>query len=244
MARATLPQRTTSPIVRIGFPDLSAELMNVPLIPGSALPAQDCEAAKRAVLALRRGPIRYRPNETIFCDGELQEYVYLVVSGMVRCLRVTEDGHRRIIAFCFPGDFFGLRGHDEHDVACEAVTEALVLLLKRSSLYALASRDSRIANLLLAASTQESERLQEHFFSITKSARSRLAMFLLDFARRAPDGRTIDLPMPRQDIADYLNLTIETVCRLLTELERDSVIIKTGRDVVVRNYRALQQIAK
>jgi CRP/FNR family nitrogen fixation transcriptional regulator len=117
------------------------------------------------------------------------------------------------------------------------------MFFKRSSLLSMASRESGIANLLLAATTYELERLQEHSFSIARSAECRLARFLLDLAGRIANPIAIELQMSRQDIADYLGLTIETVSRSFTKLERAGMIARKGsRRIVLRNRAALQYV--
>ena len=71
-----------------------------------------------------------------------------------------------------------------------------------------------------------------------KGARERVATFLMGLAQRQPQDQ-VDLPMGRQDMADYLGLTIETVCRGLTELRRQGTIGVERTRVVIRDSRAL-----
>jgi CRP-like cAMP-binding protein len=78
---------------------------------------------------------------------------------------------------------------------------------------------------------------------LIKSAQERVAGFLLEMAQRASSGNAIDLPMSRQDIADYLGLTIETVSRTLTSLETAATIdVPTSRRIVLRNRSALSRM--
>ncbi len=79
---------------------------------------------------------------------------------------------------------------------------------------------------------------------LAKSAQEGVVSFLPEMADRAPDGRSIELAMPRQDIADYLGLTIETVSRTLTSLDRDGAIhFTTPHAVVVRKRSALARLS-
>ena len=91
---------------------------------------------------------------------------------------------------------------------------------------------------------QSLRRAQEHSLLLGRSgAAVKVATFLVDMADRVGCGQIIDLPMARQDIADYLALTIETVSRTLSRLERDAYkSLPTARRVCVMNERALRRI--
>ena len=85
--------------------------------------------------------------------------------------------------------------------------------------------------------------MQQRTLLLTKTAQERLAGFLLEMAERSLGGNAIDLPMPRQDIADYLGLTIETVSRTLTSLESCAAIeAPSSRHIVLRNRSALNRM--
>ena len=91
-----------------------------------------------------------------------------------------------------------------------------------------------------ALTARELQRVQDHIMVLIKSAQERVAGFLLEMADRVPGGGAVELPMSRQDIADYLGLTIETVSRTLTQLERAAAIeLPTSRRIVLRNLSAL-----
>src|SRR6516165_7520511 len=183
----------------------------------------------------------YSPNSEIFGENEPADYLYKVVSGSVRTYKILSDGRRQVGGFYLPGDIFGLEFADEHTLSAEAVSDTKVLVVKRSALSALAGRNPSVAQQLFALTGRELHRVQDRTLLLIKNARERVASFLLEMADRASENNIIELPMSRQDIADYLGLTIETVSRTLTSLETASAIevSPSSRRIVLRNRPAL-----
>ncbi|HXY89500.1 MAG TPA: helix-turn-helix domain-containing protein [Xanthobacteraceae bacterium] len=183
-------------------------------------------------------------NGEIYGEGETADYIYKVINGAVRVYKVLDDGRRQISAFYLPGDVFGLEASDNYPFSAEAVTPSSVLVIKRSSLAALAARQSEVANELWSLTARELEHMQNLMITLgRKNAQERVAAFLLEMAGRAPDKNMLELPMSRQDIADYLGLTIETVSRTFTQLENELAIsLPTSRRVVLRNRGALSRL--
>jgi CRP/FNR family nitrogen fixation transcriptional regulator len=186
---------------------------------------------------------RFRRNAEVFGAREAADYFYKVVNGMVRSYRVTVDGRRHIAAFYLPTDIFGLETGERHVFSAEAVTEAEVLVIQRCRVVSLASRDAAIAHYLWTLTGDELHRIQNHMLLLNKSAAERVANFLLDLDERLRSDDELPLSMPRQDIADYLGLSIETISRMLTHFEKDSAIfLRTCRRIVLRNRLALRRM--
>lgn len=185
----------------------------------------------------------YTRNAEIYGEGEQAEFLYKVISGTVRTYKVLADGRRQIGGFYLVGDLFGLEAGDEHTFSAEAVSDAKVLVIKRSAVFALAARNNGVASQLWNLTTRELRRMQGHIMLLIKSAHERVAGFLLEMAERSPTSNELELPMSRQDIADYLGLTIETVSRTLTSLENTSAIaLPSARRVVLRDRAALSAL--
>jgi CRP/FNR family transcriptional regulator, nitrogen fixation regulation protein len=202
----------------------------------------DQRLVHRTIYALRRGPIRYRRDQTIVCEEDSADYMFVVIDGIVRSCRTFKNGTRSIAAFHLPGEIFGWTDL-KHQLSAEAVTNAMVLYLKRSALLSVAAQDSRIASFLLAAATWELRRTQEHALLISRDAKCRLATFLLDLSSRLKITKYLDLPVSHQDIADHLGLTIETVSRTITKLERWGLIARISpRTLVLLNRPLLSRI--
>jgi CRP/FNR family nitrogen fixation transcriptional regulator len=188
-------------------------------------------------------PMSFGRNGEIYGEGEPADFAYKVVSGTVRTYKVLADGRRQIGAFYLPGDVFGLEVGEEHTFSAEAITATKVLVVKRSALMNLASRDSNVARELWTLTGRELARVQEHILLLVKTAQERVVGFLFEMAARRPAGDLVELPMSRQDIADYLGLTIETVSRTLTNLEHEAAIeLPNSRRIVLRNRPALKEM--
>lgn len=187
--------------------------------------------------------ISYPRNSEIFGESEPVDYLYKVVSGCVRTYKILSDGRRQIGGFYLPGEVFGLTFGDEHTLSAEAITDSKVLVIKRGALNTLADRDPAIARALFILTGRELRRVQNRILLLIKSAQERVAGFLLEMAERVLADNAIELPMSRQDIADYLGLTIETVSRTLTALEDSTAIeVPTSRHIVLRNRSSLSRM--
>lgn len=194
-------------------------------------------------LGLMGAPMRFARNAEVYGEDEPAEYLYQVISGAVRTYRLLDDGRRQISAFYLPGDIFGVEAGEAHLSSAEAVVESRVLVVKRSSVLARAEHEKELSRQLWMLTVRELQRVQQHSLVLIKNAEERVAGFLLEMASRSSGGTAIDLPMSRQDIADYLGLTIETVSRTLTQLVQSGAIaLETSRRILFRNKSALTRL--
>jgi CRP/FNR family transcriptional regulator, nitrogen fixation regulation protein len=181
-------------------------------------------------------------DQEVFGEGEPADHVYKVVRGAVRGFRVLSDGRRQICDFYLPGDIFGIERGAEHRIAAEALTDTILVVARRSSLGddGAGVMAQRLWNLAMI----ELGRSHDHALALGRqSAGERVAGFLVDMADRIGDGETVQLPMSRQDIADYLGLTIETVSRTLTQLQISGLIALAGcRSIHLSKPRALAEL--
>jgi CRP/FNR family nitrogen fixation transcriptional regulator len=185
--------------------------------------------------------MHYGRDEEIFGEGEASRYVYRVISGAVRTYRVLSDGRRQIVEFHTAGDVFGLDGDRSHALGAEAVRDTTLQVIRRDAFLQEQGAETAIQALL-----KKFHRAQAHMLLLGRhTACERVAAFLLDFRDRAGGGDSIDLPMSRQDIADYLGLTIETVSRTFTQLQGARQIdLISCRRVLLRNPEALERICE
>jgi len=185
--------------------------------------------------------IAYAKDEEIYGQDETADLVYRVIQGAVRTSRVMSDGRRQIGDFYRTGDLFGFETGSHHRFAAEALQDCVILVLKRSTLK---SAGGDLERLTWATTNRELDRAQEHLLLLgRKTASERVASFLLDLVRGSKED-TIDLPMGRQDMADYLGLTIETVSRMLSQLQASRIVCFTAtRKFRTPNIAALAKLA-
>lgn len=172
------------------------------------------------------------PGSALFHEGDPAEQVYTLVEGMLQLHKLLEDGRRQIVGFLVPGDFVGLAFGNQYAYTAEAVTPVRACAFRRAPFLVMLGEYPHLEQNLLARVSNELAAAQEQMLLLgRKTARERVASFLLRFADRLGigDGERLDLPMGRAAVADYLGLTIETVSRTLTRLRAEGTIALEGR---------------
>ncbi len=169
--------------------------------------------------------VRRAAGEEIFAEGEAPDTVYQVMSGAVRTYRLLGDGRRHVCDFHAPGDVLGLEATQAYCCSAEGMTDVVLLAVPLRTLRRLSADDAALGLRLLSSAAGGLQRSQNHASMLARlGAVERVAAFLIDFARRLEATDELDLPMTRQDIADYLGLTIHTVSRTLSQLEDQGLI--------------------
>jgi CRP/FNR family nitrogen fixation transcriptional regulator len=175
----------------------------------------------------------------IYAQGEKSDSLYKVEFGAIRIYRLLADGRRQISAFHLAGEIFGFEADRTHHFFAEAMC-ATGVRARRT-----AFRQNEFASELLPVALQDLVRAQEHLLVLGRqNAVERVAAFLVDMSERQGGLRTIELPMSRTDIADYLGLTIETVSRVFSKLRQKGVLrLPSLRGVEIMKWQALQDMA-
>ena len=184
-----------------------------------------------------RGSLRSRePGATIYAQSDPAEFIYQVVSGVVRTITLNRDGRRIVHGFHLPGEIFGMEREKIHHCSAEAVCETELVQCPVSRLNTLADTDKEAARELWMSLLVSRDRTAERFMYVLHgTAFEKLAYFLIDLAWRTQSSRRIELPMSRYDIADYLGLSSETVSRTFTTLRTRGLIATKGRQVRLLN---------
>jgi CRP/FNR family transcriptional regulator, nitrogen fixation regulation protein len=189
---------------------------------------------------------KYRKDTEIFGQAEPADYIYQVIEGAVRSHKLLSDGRRQIGAFHLPGDIFGLENGDFHRFTAEAIVDTTVRLVKRQSLEREAKNDPAMVRNLLNLTANNLQHVENHLLLLgRKSARERVAAFLVEMNCRLTEPDIIALPMDRRDIADYLGLTVETVSRAISAYQRKGYLKVAGpmqREIIVLNPAGLTEL--
>jgi CRP/FNR family nitrogen fixation transcriptional regulator len=192
--------------------------------------------------------VRFAKNETIFNEGDDVGHAYKIVSGMVRLCKHTQDGRRQIADFLLPETLFGIIDRGEYGFSAEAVTDVVLIAYPRIQIDRLTATTAGVSDRVFAVLTEQFMAMQRHLVVLgCHSAKERVASFLLLLTDRSSTkpGDRLDLPMGRQDIASHLGLTIETVCRAITELKREGLIaVPSLNQIVINNSHALKALAE
>jgi CRP/FNR family nitrogen fixation transcriptional regulator len=172
----------------------------------------------------------------IFSEGQAADFFYKVATGVVRTYTILADGRRQITGFYLAGDILGLETTARHRFSASGLCDVTVVAFKRTDLNMLLASDAAFRAEILSSLMANLERAQNQVVLMgRRTAREKVAQFLLDLAHRASKSETANLPMRRSDIADFLGMSRETACRALTELTCDGVIEVKGPPVRVRS---------
>ncbi|MBO9497929.1 MAG: Crp/Fnr family transcriptional regulator [Novosphingobium sp.] len=193
---------------------------------------------------------KIRKGELLFAAGDENTACATLVEGALKVSAVDEDGNERILALIHPAGFVGelFSPFAHHDVI--ALADSRLCVFGRGDLDAALTRHPKLARALLRRSQEDlHETRQLIALTSRRSASERVAgllMGLADAASHSPchAAQSFQLPLSRQEIADLLNLTIETVSRSLTRLEKDGLIRRKGtRGIELLDASGLAEMA-
>jgi CRP/FNR family transcriptional regulator len=191
------------------------------------------------------------PGESLIWEGDDSVLVANVIDGVLKLSTGTEDGREQIVGMVFASDFIGRPFGKTTGHGVTALTEARVCVFNRRDFDSFAREHPALEHKLLQRTLTELDRTRRWMLLLgRKSASEKVASFLLEMCERAsgsgcesgeePAEVLLDLPVSRQQIADVLGLTIETVSRQFTRLKAEGVIdLPSRREVHIRDRFAL-----
>jgi len=173
--------------------------------------------------------VHFQSCETVFAQEEMTTSFYNLLDGVMRLYKLLPDGRRQIVGFALPGDFLGMTATARHSVSADAIGAVAICRFSRASFARFVADKPHLLCRINELAVRALSQAQDHMVLLgRRSAEEKVATFLIGWrdrlTRHSDLAKTVPLPMSRQDIADYLGLTIETVSRTFTKLERDGVI--------------------
>ncbi len=195
-----------------------------------------------------RQQLHLSARQVLFRQADRADAVYNVTEGMVRLSRLLPDGRRHVMGFAMVGDFLGLALSETFNVTAEALGPTTLCRFERRSFANLVAGKPHLLQKLHARAGYELTLAQDQMTLLSRrTAEEKVASFLLGLRERLSRiGRpsvTVALPMGRQDIADHLGLTIETVSRLLTRLDREKLLLIVPGGVRLLDFGRLERLA-
>lgn len=179
-------------------------------------------------------------GQVIHCEHQGPTWLAIVVSGVIKLVKAQKDGRQQIVGLRFPGDLIGRPYSENQPLIAEAATKLELCCFTKSTFEDVMQRHPSVENALLRRALDDLDASREWMFVLgRKTAREKVASLLASIAARlvGPDSSVesndgalrLDLPLSRNEIADFLGLTMETVSRELRALKMMGLIATTGR---------------
>jgi CRP/FNR family transcriptional regulator len=188
-------------------------------------------------------------SDSLFREGETAIGVYAIRSGSVKTIVESPNGDEQIVGFHLPGELVGLDGFMDGKHTCTAVA------LETTSVCAMPLDKLEVLCTKLPSLHKQMRRImgkevtEEHKMLLMlgkMSAEEKVATFLLSMSRSMEErhwkATEFVLSMPRQDIANYLGLAVETVSRLFAHYQEEGVIQVDRRRISLINMQRLKEI--
>ena len=188
----------------------------------------------------------FAAGEVVALEGDETFAHGNVVSGVAKLVRGLEDGREQIVGLLFPSDFMGrpLAAGGDAPHTIQAATALEMCVFPRRPFDALIVEHPVLERKLLERTLGELDAARDWMLLLgRKTAAERVATFLHTIARRSREvgcgpgqegWEGFDIPLTRQDMADFIGLTIETVSRQVTKLRKDGVIVLEGNRRIAR----------
>ncbi|MBY6205028.1 fumarate/nitrate reduction transcriptional regulator Fnr [Halomonas denitrificans] len=213
--------------------------------------AQDVAESRRE--ELDRIIRRQRPlsrDVHLFHAGQKLKSICVVRSGTVKTYQISRDGDEIVTGFHLPGELIGLDaiGSDAHPEFAVALEDSRYCEIPFREFQRILDESPELNQLILKLLSLDMAETRELMLVISRmDARARVATFLMNLSRRltrrGKDGDRFRLSMDRRDIANYLGLTIETVSRTLSAMQRDGMLAVRGKLVSIEDADALLDVA-
>lgn len=193
-----------------------------------------CDDDELALLEKIKTYKTFSAREPIIWRGDRLTYFSSVVSGIASLTKSMEDGRTQMVGLLMPSDFIGRPGRDVAAFDVTATTDVTLCSFQREPFEKLVQEIPHISQRMMEMALDELDAAREWMVLLgRKTAQEKIATFLEMLVRRASHTSQkldiIELPLTRDEIANFLGLTLETVSRQLSALKKAGIIEFEGR---------------
>ncbi|MDA9435771.1 Crp/Fnr family transcriptional regulator [Bradyrhizobium sp. CCBAU 51627] len=192
--------------------------------------------------------VHFSTGETVFSEEDITTSFFNLLEGVMRLYKLLPDGRRQIVGFALPGDFLGMNMSGRHNFSADAIGAVTACQFAKVPFGRFIEDRPHLLQRINELAIRELSQARDHMVLLgRRSADEKVATFLLGWRERLVSvkgsSNIVPLPMSRQDIADYLGLTIETVSRTFTKLERHGAIEIVHGGICLRDPARVEALA-
>lgn len=193
----------------------------------------------------------YKPHQVIFYEGNQPYGLYCVSSGKVKIFKMDADGHQQIVRLAAPGDIMGYRcllAGQPYTSSAETLEEANICFIdKKTFFHVLDTHPITASHVMTLLATDLGRAERQIANMVHKNIRERLAELFLVFknkyGEKTKQGVKLNISLTREEIAELIGTTQESVIRLISEFKQDNLITVTGREITLLDLSRLTETA-
>ena len=196
----------------------------------------------------------FKENDVLCREGEKSDKLFLIREGRVKICKITKDGKEQIVYVLSKGDFFGenniFTSNNISNFSAYAITDVKLCILKKENLEKILIKNPEISLKIIqemADRINSAENLAQTL--ATRDVEARLATVLIEFmnkyGQKKEEGIYINLPLNREQIANYCGITRETVSRRLSKFDKLGIIkLQGNKGLIIKDKEALFNLAE
>ncbi|QJC30276.1 helix-turn-helix domain-containing protein [Enterobacteriaceae endosymbiont of Neohaemonia nigricornis] len=191
---------------------------------------------------LQKGSIIFKEKDTV-------KYLYILCSGIIKNFFITKHGEEQIIKFNYIGDLFGLDGFNSgyYNSFSQVIDKSILCIIPLNIFKFLCDKIPSISSYIINIMSKEMKKNYQLIFLLSKrNAEKKIATFIYNlsqnFRMKGISTNKIKLSMSRNDIGNYLGLTIETISRILNKFKKNKILVIHGKYILINNYLKLLKL--
>lgn len=193
----------------------------------------------------------YQQNQVIFYEGNQPFGLYCISAGKVKIVKMDVEGHQQIVRLAGPGDLIGYRSllaGVPYSATAQTLEDATICFIDKNTFFHILETHPATVFHVMKALAQDLGKAEHQIVNLShKNIRERLAELLLIFEKKygekTPQGIHLNIRLTREELAELVGTTQESVIRLLSEFKQDGLVAVDGRDITLLNVKKLTETA-